>query len=77
MAISNNGDALENILGAENKLQPPHSRINRILQNILGGTCEIETPVSNNGQLLKQILDEHLVPEDDVYAAILVANFGS
>lgn len=77
MSESNNAQALENILGEQNELTPPVSRINAILQNILGASYDLETPVSRNGALLKDILDMGFVPEQDVYGEILLESFGS
>lgn len=49
---------LENILGADNEMQPPQSRTEAILQNMLGANNVLEPPQSREEYLLQQILEQ-------------------
>ena len=48
---------LENLLGADNEMQPPQSRTEAILQNMLGANNVLEPPQSREEYLLQQILE--------------------
>ena len=49
---------LENLLGADNEMQPPQSRTEAILQNMLGANNVLEPPQSREEYLLQQILEQ-------------------